>query len=193
MSCNLPILFPEVLSGSHCAQLIAEMSGRLMPAMFWTKGVRVFDRKVREAYNCKWVDEKLADVTRSLVHRYSGDSVDMVRVEPLEIVCYQPGNGNERHLDGPHRSHSVVYFLNGGYSGGELQFDSGEVFRDVPVGSAVIWENGPDAWHACLPIRSGFKWVLVNWVRHAHALSAESEIHNQFKPDAKAFEDSSPC
>ncbi|WFU31431.1 2OG-Fe(II) oxygenase [Bradyrhizobium brasilense] len=186
MSLSAPVLYPEVLPPQRCAQLIAEMSGRLSPAMFWTKGERVYDPKVREAFNCKWVDEDLAGLTCGLIGRHERTAIARERVEPMEIVCYPPGNGSERHLDGPHRSHSIVYFLNSGYGGGELAFDSGEVFRNLPVGSAVVWQNGPEAWHACLPITSGFKWIVVSWVRHAHALGAESEIHAQFRPKAEA-------
>jgi predicted 2-oxoglutarate/Fe(II)-dependent dioxygenase YbiX len=154
--------------------------------MFWTKGERVYDPKVREAYNCKWTDVALTQLTRDLIGSYAQATIAAERVEPMEIVCYPPGNGNERHLDGPHRSHSIVYFLNRGYCGGELKFDSGEVFCDVPVGSAVLWENGPEAWHACLPITRGFKWVVVSWVRHADILDVERVVHDQFRPQAAA-------
>lgn len=184
MSLNGPTVFPEILSPARCAQLIADMSGRLSRAMFWTKGERVFDPKVRDAYNCKWDDEEMTAVSRGLIERYSNSSIAKERVEPVEIVCYPPGNGSERHLDGPHRSHSIVYFLNAGYGGGELFFDSGERYHNLPVGSAVVWENGPESWHASLPIISGFKWVVVSWVRHAHALEAERDVHAQFRPQA---------
>lgn len=186
MSLVNPALYPEVISARRCAQLIADMSARLSPAMFWTKGERVYDPTIREAYNCKWVDVELTRLTRNLIARYSETEVAVERVEPMEIVCYPPGNGNERHLDGPHRSHSIVYFLNRGYGGGELIFDSGEVFRDVPVGSAVLWENGPEAWHACQPITNGFKWVIVSWVRHAHVLDVERTVHDQFRSEVVA-------
>ncbi|WP_404536511.1 2OG-Fe(II) oxygenase [Bradyrhizobium ottawaense] len=154
--------------------------------MFWTKGERVYDPNIRDAYNCKWVDEGFAALTCELIGRYTETAIARERAEPTEIVCYPPGNGMERHLDGPHRSHSIVYFLNSGYGGGELTFDSGEVFRDMAVGSAVVWQNGPEAWHASLPITSGFKWVVVSWVRHPNTLGAERDIHAQFRPNVDA-------
>jgi predicted 2-oxoglutarate/Fe(II)-dependent dioxygenase YbiX len=168
---------PDVLSEDRCQRLIVENSPLLTPAMFWTNGERIYDPNIREAYNYKFRDPELAEISCSIVSRFSGHDVDIARVEHVEIACYPPGNGNERHLDGPHRSHSIVYFLNVGYSGGELVFDDGSVFRDMPVGSAVVWENGPEAFHACSPIVRGLKWILVSWIRRPEAIESELEIH----------------
>ncbi len=177
---------PNALDEQYCRQLIAGMSRHLTPAMFWTGGKRVHDPAIREAYNYKWTDPRLSEITRAVVSRYWGEPVVPARIEPTEIVCYPPGNGNERHLDGPHRSHSIVYFLNRGYAGGELVFDDGRRFHGLPVGSAVVWENGPDAWHACAPITRGFKWIVVSWVRRPDSLDEEWAIHSRLKAEKEA-------
>lgn len=174
-------VIPNALDEQYCQRLITEMSQHLTPAMFWTNGVRVHDPKIRDAYNYKFQDLRLTQVTREAVSQLSNAHIEPARIEPMEIVCYPPGNGNERHLDGPHRSHSIVYFLNRGYGGGELVFDDGRVFRDMPPGTAVVWENGPEAFHACTPITRGFKWIIVSWVRWPDALQSEPEIHARIR------------
>ena len=177
---------PNAIDEQYCRELIAGLSAHLTPAMFWTNGKRVHDPAIRDAYNYKWNDPRLSEITRTIVSDFSGETVDASRVEPTEIVCYPPGNGNERHLDGPHRSHSLVYFLNDGYAGGDLVFDDGRQFHNLPIGSAVVWENGPDAWHACAPVTRGFKWILVSWVRRPDALDEEQAIHARLEKDKKA-------
>jgi predicted 2-oxoglutarate/Fe(II)-dependent dioxygenase YbiX len=181
-------VIPNAIEEPYCRHLIAEMSQHLTRAMFWTNGVRVFDARIRDAYNYKWHDTHLSGITAGIVRQFEGSAVVPERVEPMEIVCYPPGNGNERHLDGPHRSHSLVYFLNRGYEGGELVFDDGHTFRDMPVGSAVAWENGPETWHAGAPLTRGFKWVVVSWVRRPEALETETEVHARIKREKEAVE-----
>jgi predicted 2-oxoglutarate/Fe(II)-dependent dioxygenase YbiX len=171
----------NAIDAAYCGHLIAEMSQHLTRAMFWTNGVRTYNPKIRDAYNYKWCDPRLSEVTASIIRQFEGATVASARIEPMEIVCYPPGNGNERHLDGPHRSHSLVYFLNRGYGGGELVFDDGHEFRDMPIGSAVAWENGPETWHAGAPITHGFKWIVVSWARRPDALETEAEVHARIK------------
>jgi hypothetical protein len=171
----------DAIDEEHCGRLISQYSQYLTPAMFWSNGTRVHDPKIRDAFNYKFHDPGLTGITRSIVSRFSGEDVHIARVEPLEIVCYPPGNGNERHLDGPHRSHSIVFFLNRGYGGGELVFDDGSVFRDMAIGSAVVWENGPEAYHAGNPIVRGLKWIIVSWVRRPDHMDSEPEIHARLK------------
>jgi predicted 2-oxoglutarate/Fe(II)-dependent dioxygenase YbiX len=171
----------NAIDEEYCQRLIAEMSQHLTAALLWSKGKRVHDPARREAYNYKWRDSGLAEVTRTIISRFSGYEFDPVRIEPMEIVCYPPGNGFEPHFDGPHRSHSIVYFLNHGYEGGELVFDDGKIFRDMPVGSAVVWENSERALHACQPITRGFKWIIATWARHPDALGGDPFINARIR------------
>lgn len=179
-------VFEGVLSREECNRLIGEYSGRLTRAMFWTNGERVFDPNIRDAFNFKWDDPALTALSCDLATRLSDEVIAVERCEPMEIISYPPGNGSERHLDGPHRSHSIVCFLNEGYAGGELVFDDGTKFSGMPAGSAVVWENGPDAWHGCAPIVSGFKWVIVSWIRFADRIETEAEVHARIKREAEA-------
>jgi len=179
-------VIPNAINEELCGRLIAEYSQYLTPAMFWSNGKRIYDPKVREAYHYKLQDSELAEISRSIVARFSGTEIEVARVEPVEIICYPPGNGAERHLDGPHRSHSIVYFLNRGYAGGELVFDDGSVFSDMPAGSAVVWDNGPEAFHAGNPITRGLKWILVSWVRRSDAMQSETEIHARIRAENEA-------
>lgn len=177
-------LYQGVLSRDHCNRLIGESSAQMTRAMFWTKGERVFDPKVRDAYNCKLNDPEIAELSRKLAQEFSGEAIIPERVEHAEIVCYPPGNGIERHLDGPHRSHSLVFFLNSGYGGGELVFDDKFSAAGAPAGSMVIWENDAESYHQSNPITAGFKWILVIWVRRADALVDEKEIHAKIKAES---------
>lgn len=177
---------PRALDEAFCQRLVADCSQHLTPAMFWSNGKRIRDPKIRDAYSYKWTEPRLSEITRAIVSEFSGGDVELARVEPIEIVCYPPGNGNERHLDGPHRSHSVVYFLNRGYEGGELVFDDGSVFRDMAIGSAVVWENGPDSFHAGNPVTRGLKWILVSWVRRPEAMESEAQIHARIREENEA-------
>jgi predicted 2-oxoglutarate/Fe(II)-dependent dioxygenase YbiX len=159
-------VIPNALSKKYCDELILNSYQKLTPAMFWSKGERVYDAKVRCAYNLKIDLPDVSTLSCQLASELSDEDIDVRRAERCEIVCYPPGNGNERHVDGPLRSHSIVYFINEGYEGGELEFDSGEKFSGLESGTAVIWENTDTAFHACLPITKGFKWIIVNWIGH---------------------------
>lgn len=108
--------------------------------------------------------------------------------EPTTFLRYQPGQEYLAHYDliRPHeeaaaaeelrllgqRVATVLVYLNEGYAGGETHFPHLEWgFKGKPGDALIFWnmsatgERERASLHAGLPVQSGEKWVLSQWVR----------------------------
>lgn len=113
---------------------------------------------------------------------------DVVHQEPTTILRYQPGQEYLAHYDlirpdeeaaaaeelriVGQRVATVLVYLNDGYDGGETFFphlDWG--FKGKPGDALIFWnmsatgERERLSLHAGLPVKSGEKWLLSQWVR----------------------------
>lgn len=97
--------------------------------------------------------------------------------EPLAILRYSPGQEYKLHSDAlpgtdGQRSHTVIVYLNEGFSGGATDFPAIGLRVQPKAGMALLFANlctdgSPDplARHAGLPITQGAKWIATRWIR----------------------------
>ena len=154
------------LAPEQCAALLRRAMPQLTPAKVGPANDRQYVGNARNAFNIKLERKPFSHLAIAAANSLSGTRER--QAEATEIVCYPPGGEFIRHHDGSHRSHSLIVFLNEGYSGGELTFDTVD-FAKMPTGAAIIWENTPDAWHACEPITRGLKWAALFFLSESPA------------------------
>lgn len=97
--------------------------------------------------------------------------------EPLAILRYSPGQEYKLHSDAlpgtdGQRSHTVIVYLNEGFSGGATDFPAIGLRVQPKAGMALLFANlrddglpDPLARHAGLPITQGAKWIATRWIR----------------------------
>lgn len=97
--------------------------------------------------------------------------------EPLAILRYSPGQEYKLHSDAlpgtdGQRSHTMIVYLNEGFSGGATDFPVIGLQVQPKAGMALLFANlradgSPDplARHAGLPITQGAKWIATRWIR----------------------------
>jgi prolyl 4-hydroxylase len=126
------------------------------------------------------MDLILLKVFRRIVGAFDGD----VRLaESMNVVRYRPGGIFRAHvdaypshatgqLDETARSTTTIVYLNEGYQGGETAFIHPKLKITGITGDFLHFRNltpsgevDPASVHAGMPVTSGEKWVLVQWVR----------------------------
>lgn len=108
--------------------------------------------------------------TNEYVENYEGIEVDIKnknfplfkKVSPqiMEFLRIQKTNPNVNPIQKPHTHetpNNFVIFLNEGFEGGELIFESGEVFKPE-VGTMIMFEDEP---HYPMPVTKGERWVIA--------------------------------
>ncbi|HEX8578079.1 MAG TPA: 2OG-Fe(II) oxygenase [Allosphingosinicella sp.] len=171
--------FPHLLSQSECeylarlgsevlepATVIDPVTGRSVPHPVRTSDSGAVG-PAREDLVVRAVNKRLAAISGR----------DIANGEPLTILRYRPGQQYRLHHDAiagarNQRTHTVLIYLNSGFTGGETHFpDLGITVRPVS-GEAILFENlranglpDPRARHAGLPVHTGAKWLATRWIR----------------------------
>lgn len=86
---------------------------------------------------------------------------------------FHRGHDYERHLGrAGQRTHTVLFYLNEGFEGGETRFSKKNVSVTAKLGKMLMWTNlkedgepDQDSLHAGLPVKAGVKWIAIVWVR----------------------------
>lgn len=153
----------NALSPTFCQQLIGGYSGFLEPAAVG-EGSRKTYKSGRVALSHEMKPNlQISAMTKGLANQLDGGAKDL-SVAHCDLICYGPGMRFDRHKDAAAKAYTIIYFLNEGYFGGDLRFDTGEVFSDMEVGSAVVWKNTDDSYHEVTEVTSGLRFVLAHWV-----------------------------
>jgi prolyl 4-hydroxylase len=114
-------------------------------------------------------------------------NIPVENMEASHIVKYDIGgeykvhhdffHANTDYLDselkrGGQRTHTALIYLNDNFEGGETEFPKLNQIIKPQKNKLVIWKNlkdngelDMDSLHAGLPVKSGFKYILVIWIR----------------------------
>ncbi len=108
--------------------------------------------------------------TNEYVQNYEGIEVDLgdrsfplfkkISSEVIGTIRIQKTDTSVNPLPNPHTHktpYSFVIFLNEEFEGGNLVFESGEVFKPK-VGTMILFENEP---HYPTPVTKGERWVIA--------------------------------
>lgn len=111
--------------------------------------------------------------TNEYVQNYEGIEVDrsdtnfplFKKVSPqiMDFLRVQKTDTNVKPLPNPHTHetpYNFVIFLNEGFEGGDLIFESGEVFKPK-VGTMILFENEA---HYPTPVTKGERWVIASFL-----------------------------
>ena len=154
--------FDGIFDPYFCRKLIEDSAQNMQPATVG-EGSKKHISPGRKAFAHEFETPKwLHDRTQVLASKVVGKSVSLTSL-PSQLVLYSRGCGFMRHRDASKKKFTAVYFLNEGFSGGILKFDSGEWF-EAKVGSAVIWENTDDSYHEVTEVIDGSRYVLTSWL-----------------------------
>lgn len=98
--------------------------------------------------------------------------VDIGDIEDLQCVRYQRGQQFAAHVDGRHRTFTLLVYLNDAFEGGETVFPDLELAIVPRTGQGVLFRNvdtsGAEiAWarHLGAPPRAGVKYACNIWIR----------------------------
>lgn len=153
----------NALSPTFCEQLIGGYSGFLEPAAVG-EGAKKTYKSGRVALSHEMQPNlQISAMTKGFANMLDNGARDL-KVAHCDLICYGPGMRFDRHKDAAAKAYTIIYFLNEGFEGGDLRFDSGEVFSEMPVGSAVVWKNTDDSYHEVTEVTSGLRFVLAHWV-----------------------------
>lgn len=162
---------PNALAPELCEMIINESRPRLTPAKVGRGRARAVHPS-RVALNYKYrVDTAWSlELRTQVAELLQVDDLDLV--EPVEVVCYEPGGFYYRHVDDAagDRPYSFLICLSDQYEGGELFFDQlGALYTHIPVGMGLLWKNTRFMTHECRPVKSGYKWIACVWVNVRNA------------------------
>ena len=108
-------------------------------------------------------------------------------MESIHVVKYSVGEEYKDHHDffhpgeeyyedevnrGGQRLKTALVYLNDDFEGGETNFPNLNIKVDPKKGKLVLWDNikddgslDYDSLHAGLPVKSGYKYIAVIWIR----------------------------
>ncbi|MBX3595083.1 2OG-Fe(II) oxygenase [Sphingomonas sp.] len=168
-----------LISAEACAFVMARAAPMLQPSFVIDPDTQArVPHPIRTSAGAAFapVDEDLVIHTVNL-RAAESSGTDIGNGEPLHVLRYTPGQEYRTHLDAlpgveNQRTHTVLFYLNGDYDGGETVFPQlGLSVRGEP-GDALIFRNtyddgraDPRAEHAGLPVRAGEKWLATRWIR----------------------------
>ena len=178
-------LLPLVL----CKYLIEQSRPRLIPAQVFdahsgTLKADAMRTNTGAAYSVIDTDVVMQLIRARIAH---AASVAFDTLEPMEVLHYSGSETYKPHIDFFHPSRpnyaeemrvrgqrikTCLVYLNAGYEGGETEFPKlGIKFRGE-VGEALVFDSmGADGAgdmntvHTGLPVTSGEKWLLSQWIR----------------------------
>lgn len=172
----------NILTKEECDELISLGRDKMVIASTLGKQIDGY----RTADNT-WIYEKtlLTDKIKSIVSEYTNTPIS--HQESIHIVRYGKGGEYKTHHDffhpntdyydnvmqnGGNRTHSVLFYLNDDFEGGETEFPKLNIKVTPELGKLLIWENmnsdgtlNYDSLHAGLPVIDGEKWILIIWIR----------------------------
>lgn len=154
----------DCLPVSYCHEIIGLYSGLMTPAAVG-EGKKKTYRSGRKALSYEMKSSmQLNAYTTGLAKLCATEPLVPMKPMHCDLICYQEGDGFVRHRDASKKLFTCIYFLNDSYEGGELCFDIGHEFKDMPAGSAVIWRNTPDSSHWVNEVTKGQRYVLAHWL-----------------------------
>lgn len=174
-------LFPRIFSEGECAYLIDVATPALTPSVVIDpQSGRQVPNPIRTSTAAAFplLDENPA--IHALNRRLAKASGTDVRAgEPLQVLCYAPGEQYRRHSDAlpgiapsQQRVLTFLVYLDEAYEGGETDFPALGVRVRGSVGDGLLFRNAskdgvPDerAVHAGLPVTSGAKLLASRWIR----------------------------
>jgi prolyl 4-hydroxylase len=135
-----------------------------------------------------WLDEEHGDVVikyRDLISETT--KLPKINMESIHVVKYSVGEEYKDHHDffhpgeeyyedevnrGGQRLKTALVYLNDDFEGGETNFPNLNIKVDPKKGKLVLWDNikddgslDYDSLHAGLPVKSGYKYIAVIWIR----------------------------
>jgi prolyl 4-hydroxylase len=174
-----------------CEWLMLTSVRRLEPAtIFMPNGVKAPD-PARTNMSAA-LNSLEGDLVQQLVSQRiaQATSAPVTYHEPINILRYRPGEEYKPHFDFirpegeegrsyageiaqlGQRAITVLVYLNDGYEGGETAFPRLDLNFKAELGDALLFwsvsakgELERNSLHAGLPVASGEKWVLSQWIR----------------------------
>ena len=168
-------------SAELCAWLIGRARGRTTRAkVFDGKTVSVDGKRSNSSFGVDVIEAGI--VGQLLRFRIMGaTTLSVTHMEPPHILYYAQGEEFAPHYDALYinapasedsdRQVTFLLYLNDGYDGGELAFVRTGFRHKGAVGDGVFFTNmvggkpDPLSEHAGLPVTSGEKWLLSQWIR----------------------------
>ena len=154
--------FDNVLEPAFCRTLIEDSSGKMSPATVG-EGSKKHVSPGRTAYSYEFETPRWLDDRTKVLSARLASYAERLTSMPSQIVMYSPGCKFVRHRDANKKRFTAIYFLNEGYAGGLLKFDSGLQYP-ARTGSAVIWENTEDSYHEVTEVTEGSRYILAAWL-----------------------------
>lgn len=153
----------NVLPPGFCCQVVGGYSGFMKKAGVGSGSRRTYNSG-RKAMSHEMEPSLMLSAASIGLCKDIDGGVEGMEPTHCDLVCYSEGDMFTRHRDATAKLYTIIYFMNEGYEGGHLQFDSGDVFKDMPVGSAVAWKNTPDSYHQVTEVLEGQRYVLAHWM-----------------------------
>jgi hypothetical protein len=108
-----------------------------------------------------------------MLHKYIPE-IKKLKVEGWQLLRYNTSEEFKAHFDclsrEKDRLFTVLIYLNDNFEGGETQFVNKKVTINPLQGRLIMWKNlssgkcDPLSLHAGNPVKSGTKYILVNWL-----------------------------
>lgn len=135
-----------------------------------------------------WLEEKDGEVPLKYMELVSEiTKLPKVNMESIHVVKYGIGEEYKDHHDffhpgesyyedelsrGGQRLKTALVYLNDEFEGGETNFPNLNIMVKPKKGKLVLWDNinedgslDYDSLHAGLPVKSGYKYIAVIWIR----------------------------
>lgn len=113
--------------------------------------------------------KELLDTLEFYVNEYGKNypALRITELENIKVCRYVEGQSLPLHADDilPVRKVSVVLFLNGDYTGGEMVFPSHNVDIQPKAGRLVLFPSNYAYLHECKEVTEGNKYVLTTFFR----------------------------
>jgi Rps23 Pro-64 3,4-dihydroxylase Tpa1-like proline 4-hydroxylase len=115
--------------------------------------------------------ESLIDAeVKPCLQQYQSDvGVSIEKQEPYELLKYTESNFLEWHTDdgSSDRSRvSMLYYLNDGYEGGELEFANFDVFYKPQRGDVIVFPSSFIYKHRVREVTSGVRYVIADFMAY---------------------------
>lgn len=184
------------LSPFECAYVMAAARGALRPSdVIDSKTGKQTKSEVRVSETAWWQPDRMDVVLRTIFEKtVSAFGGSVALAEPTSVVRYQPGgiflahvdaykNHATDEIDDSARATTSIIYLNDGYEGGGTAFIEPKLKISGMAGDMLHFRNltaegevDPASVHAGMPVTSGEKWVLVQWVRRDPGVRREDPI-----------------
>ncbi len=190
--CRAPVILKmsRFLPSDMCDWLIVQAEKLIKPALVYDEETGTGRIDAGRSNSAGYFSGKSGNMIAGLVRRRisSASGVPLIGFEPTQVLSYEVGQVFDWHVDyldpkSPayaddltrrgQRIATCLIYLNDDFTGGETAFHVDKILHRGGVGDALMWSNvlphgevDQATSHAGLPLSSGRKWVLSQWIRN---------------------------